>query len=301
MPDSVNAALLSMKTGRPVKIVLNRDEEFTATEHRTAMHLAIKIGLKKDGTLLAKDEAIGYSAFAYMTGGIFNWIHTPYAFFAAHIKVNIDGMVDLYTQASDIGQGHNTVAAMICAEELGIGLDDIRLHLGDTAHTWTDLGAWGSRETLMNGNAIKDAAAQVKEKLIAVARLKLGENIAYDLVAKNKRIYLELRPERGFSYYDIVKDAIKANDGVPLTGEGFKSHTREGEKGKRNLQRHSQTQINVIAPMYYSLSSTEQCNASGCPIESWLLGTLDRWQKRFRQSSRVSSIRVRSVFVHSPQ
>jgi 4-hydroxybenzoyl-CoA reductase subunit alpha len=177
---------------------------------------------------LGKDEGIGYAAFAYMSGGIFNWIHTPYAFSSAHIKVNIDGTVDLYSQAADVGQGHNTVAAMICAEELGIGIEDIRLHLGDTAHAYTDLGAWGSRETLMNGNAIKDAAAQVKEKLIAVARLKLGENIAYDLEAKNKRIYLELRPERGFSYYDIVKDAIQANDGVPLTGTGHYTPHNKG-------------------------------------------------------------------------
>jgi 4-hydroxybenzoyl-CoA reductase alpha subunit len=353
MPDSVNAALLSMKTGRPVKIVLDRDEEFAATEHRTGMHIAMKIGLKKDGTLLAKevkvitnggaytglgattlylvgtfitmpyttpnyrydacrtytntvwassvrgfgavsalfasetqldraahdlgidpleirrinavtpgyeapgqykfescgvlpciekmqervkekwpklekDEGIGYAAFAYMSGGIFNWINTPYAYSSAHVKVNVDGMVDLYTQASDIGQGHNTVAAMICAEELGIGLKDIRLHLGDTAYTYADLGAWGSRETLMNGNAIKDAAAQVKQKLIEIARLKLGENIAYDLVAKDHRIYLELRPERGISYYDLVKDAIQANDGVPLTGVGHYTPHNKG-------------------------------------------------------------------------
>jgi len=353
MPDSISAALLSMKTGRPVKVVFNRDEEFTATEHRTGQHMAIKIGLKKDGTIVAleikaltnggaftalgattlyltgtfgtmpykipsyrydgvrtytntvwgtsirgfgavpakfitetqldraahdlgidpldiriknavepgyqapgqytfescaikpclekmkerakekwpklqKDEGIGYAAFAYMSGGIFNWIDTPYAYSSAHVKVNIDGTVDLYTQASDIGQGHNTVAAMICAEELGIGIKDIRLHLGDTAHTYTDLGAWGSRETLMNGNAIKDAAAQVKNKLIEIARLKLGENIAYDLVAKNHRVYLELRPERGLSYYDLVKDAIKANDGVPLTGVGHYTPHNKG-------------------------------------------------------------------------
>jgi 4-hydroxybenzoyl-CoA reductase alpha subunit len=353
MPDSICAALLSMKTGKPVKVVFNRDEEFTATEHRTAQHLAIKIGFKKDGTIVAKevktitnggaftalgattlyltgtfitmpyktpnyrfdgvrcytntvwgtsirgfgavpalfcsetqldraahdlgidpleirrinavtpgyeapgqykfdscgilpciekmavrvkekwpklekDEGIGYSAFAYMSGGIFNWIDTPYAYSSAHVKVNIDGTVDLYTQASDIGQGHNTVAAMICAEELGIGIKDIRLHLGDTAHTYTDLGAWGSRETLMNGNAIKDAAAQVKNRLIEIARLKLGENIAYDLVAKNHRVYLELRPERGLSYYDLVKDAIKANDGVPLTGVGHYTPHNKG-------------------------------------------------------------------------
>ena len=42
MPDAVNAAILSMKTGRPVKIVFNRDEEFTTTEHRTAQNIALK-------------------------------------------------------------------------------------------------------------------------------------------------------------------------------------------------------------------------------------------------------------------
>jgi len=353
MPDSVNAAVLSMKTGRPVKIVFNREEEFTTTEHRTPMHLSIKIGLKKDGTLLAKevkiitdggaytglgattlylagtwitfpyktpnyrydgfrtytnkvwassvrgfgavsalyasetqldraahdlgidpieirrknamtpgyeapgeykvesagilacidkieqrvkekwaklgkDEGIGFAAFAYMSGGIFNWIDTPYAFSGAMVKVNIDGTVDLFTQASDIGQGHNTVSVMICAEELGIGIEDIRLHPADTATTLTDLGAWGSRETLMNGNAIKAAADEVMDKLLDVARMKLVGNLVYDLDAKDKRIYLALRPERGFSYYDIVKDAIKENDGKPLIGIGHYTPHRKG-------------------------------------------------------------------------
>jgi len=353
MPDSTSAALLSMKTGRPVKIVYNREEEFTTTEHRTGMHIAIKLGLKKDGTIVARelkvitdggaytglgatalylsgifqtfpykipnyrydafrtytnkvwgtsvrgfgatptvfcaetqldraakelgidsleiryknvmepgyeapgqykvdscgikpciekmkervkekwpkladDEGVGYAAFAYMSGGIFNWIDTPYAYSGARVQVNIDGTVDLFTQASDIGQGHNTVAVMICAEELGIGLEDIRLHPADTATTPVDLGAWGSRETLMNGNAIKMAAGQIKQKLVDLARAKLGENIAYDLVARDKRIYLELRPERGFSYYDIVRDAIKLNDGEPLIGTGHYTPHNKG-------------------------------------------------------------------------
>ncbi len=68
----------------------------------------------------------------------------------------------------------------------------------------------------------------MKQKLIDIARLKLGENIAYDLVARNKRIFLELRPERGLSYYDLVKDAIRQNDGVPLTGTGHYTPTTRG-------------------------------------------------------------------------
>ena len=119
--------------------------------------------VKEKWTDLAKDEGVGYACFAYQCGGIFNWIDTPYAFSGAMIKVNIDGTVDLFTQASDIGQGTNTVSVMICAEELGIGIEDIRLHPADTATTPVDLGAWASRETMMNGNAIKEAAAAGKE------------------------------------------------------------------------------------------------------------------------------------------
>ncbi len=81
---------------------------------------------------------------------------------------------------------------------------------------------------MMNGNAIKAAAAEVKKILIRVAQMKLGENIVYDLEAKNKRIYLAIRPERGFSYYEIVKDAIKENDGQPLIGIGHYTPHRKG-------------------------------------------------------------------------
>jgi CO/xanthine dehydrogenase Mo-binding subunit len=353
MPDSTTAAILSMKTGRPVKVVFNREEEFTTTEHRMGLHLANKIGLTKDGKILAREckvitdggaytglgatalylagifqtfpynipawrydafraytnkvwatsvrgfgavptvycaetqldraakdlgidpleirrrnlmdpgyeapgqykvescgirpcvekmmervkekwpkleegEGIGYSGFAYMSGGIFNWIDTPYAYSGARIQVNIDGSVDLFTQGADIGQGHNTVCVMICAEELGIGIEDIRLHPGDTATAPVDLGAWGSRETLMNGNAIKMAAGQVKQKLVDLARARLGENIAYDLVCKDHRIYLELRPERGFTYYEMVASAIKMNDGEPLIGTGHYTPHNKG-------------------------------------------------------------------------
>jgi CO/xanthine dehydrogenase Mo-binding subunit len=37
-----------------------------------------------------------------------------------------------------------------------------------------------------------------------------------------------LRPERGLSYYDLVQDAIRANDGVPLTGTGHYTPHNKG-------------------------------------------------------------------------
>lgn len=52
--DQVAAALLSMRTGRPVKISLSREEEISATRVRAAMTMDVKTGVKKDGTIVAQ-------------------------------------------------------------------------------------------------------------------------------------------------------------------------------------------------------------------------------------------------------
>jgi CO/xanthine dehydrogenase Mo-binding subunit len=48
---NVLAALLSKKTGLPVKIEFNREENFLSTHHRYPTVLYLKYGVKKDGTL----------------------------------------------------------------------------------------------------------------------------------------------------------------------------------------------------------------------------------------------------------
>ena len=54
----------------------------------------------------------------------------------------------------------------ILADTLGLKMADIRLTAADTAMTpQADLGTWGSRVTLMAGNAVLDAAQKIKAKL----------------------------------------------------------------------------------------------------------------------------------------
>jgi 4-hydroxybenzoyl-CoA reductase subunit alpha len=163
-----------------------------------------------------------------MSGGIFNWFDTPYAFSSAIVRINIDGKVDLFTGANEIGQGSDTTLSMICAEALGVKLDDIRIHSADTGICPPDLGAWGSRETLMNGNAVKRAAEDAKNQIIEFAAAKMGPNIVYDLDIKDGWIHLVDRPERGVSYYDIVKEAIRGKDGEAIIGRGHYTPHRKG-------------------------------------------------------------------------
>ena len=49
------ASLLSIKTGRPVKIICSRDEVFSCTRYRNPMSIWLRTGTRKDGTLMARD------------------------------------------------------------------------------------------------------------------------------------------------------------------------------------------------------------------------------------------------------
>jgi len=183
--------------------------------------------IKTKGDLPA-NSGIGIAAYGFMSGGIFNWFDTPYAFSSAVIQVNVDGKVDLFVGSQDMGQGSNTTMAMICAEELGVNVGDIRLHMGDTDKCPVDLGAWGSRETLMQGNAVKMAAAEAKKQILEFAAAKMTPNIVYDLDIKDGWIHLIARPERGLAFNEVVKEVIRGRDGQPIVARGHYTPHRKG-------------------------------------------------------------------------
>ena len=74
--------------------------------------------------------------------------------------------VTVYTGANEIGQGSDTVMAMIAGEILGLSVADITVISGDTALCPIDLGAYSSRQTLMTGNATKQAAESMKTQIL---------------------------------------------------------------------------------------------------------------------------------------
>lgn len=60
------SAVLSRKAGRPVKMTYTREEEFTSTAHRHGVTVNHKIGVKKDGTIMAVDSRF------FADGGAYN-------------------------------------------------------------------------------------------------------------------------------------------------------------------------------------------------------------------------------------
>ncbi|GAB4289157.1 MAG: xanthine dehydrogenase family protein molybdopterin-binding subunit [Myxococcota bacterium] len=184
---------------------------------------------KRKRKLKKKNTGLGIGCYSFISGGVFNWFNTQYPFSAAEVRAFSDGTAHLLTMASDIGQGSDTALMQILAEELGLEMKDIRLTTADTAMTpQADLGTWGSRVTLMAGNAVIDAARQIKEKLFSVISARYNLNVIYDIECKGGRVYAKGKPDRGMSFGEAVAMAQKADRGKPLIARGYYTPRNKG-------------------------------------------------------------------------
>ncbi|MCD6305387.1 MAG: molybdopterin-dependent oxidoreductase [Deltaproteobacteria bacterium] len=170
---------------------------------------------------LKPGQGIGIGCYSFISGGVFNWFNTQFPFSAAEIRAYADGTVHYLTMASDIGQGSDTVLKQILAEELGLRMEDIRITSADTAMTpQADLGSWGSRVTLMAGNAILDAAKKLKAQLFGAVSARFNLNVIYELECKDGRVQAKGRPEKGVSFGEAVAMVQKANRGEQVVVRG---------------------------------------------------------------------------------
>ena len=113
------------------------------------------------------------------------WNELPQS--VVHLKVDFDGRVVITSGASDIGQGSDTMLAMIVAEVLGIGLERIFVLAADTLLTPVDLGSYSSRVTFMAGNAAKDAAENLRNEIAQTISKNSGVPVD-ELIFKHGRI-----------------------------------------------------------------------------------------------------------------
>ncbi|MGH8137020.1 MAG: molybdopterin cofactor-binding domain-containing protein [Steroidobacteraceae bacterium] len=87
----------------------------------------------------------------------------------AWIRVDADGSVTAFTGKVEFGQGIRTALLQVVAEELELPLDRLSLVTADTARTPDEGYTAGSHSVQDSGAALRNAAAQVREILIAEA------------------------------------------------------------------------------------------------------------------------------------
>lgn len=145
-------------------------------------------GWKERRNQLPPGRGMGMGCSHYVSGAANSIIRSDMPHSTVNIKIDRDGGVVVYTGASDIGQGSDTMVAQIVAEVLGIGLGRIRVIAADTDLTPIDIGSYSSRVTFMNGNASLRAAQDVKKKIVAAAAVKM--NCApEDVIMREDRVW----------------------------------------------------------------------------------------------------------------
>ncbi|HID04283.1 MAG TPA: hypothetical protein EYP20_00605, partial [Aigarchaeota archaeon] len=128
---------------------------------------------------------------------------------AASIKIHPTGRVTVALGTVPQGQGHETVAAQIVADQLGIPPEDIEVLPGFDSHTHPfggESGTYASRFAVVGTGALVGAATRLKEKILKIAAHQL-EARPEDLEIDNGRIYVKDSPER----YITLKEVARAS------------------------------------------------------------------------------------------
>jgi 4-hydroxybenzoyl-CoA reductase subunit alpha len=108
-------------------------------------------------------RGVGIAGSTYISGTNYPIYPNEMPQSAVQMQIDRSGRVAVFSGASEIGQGCDSVVAYIAAEELGVPLDYVRVMRGDTDFTPVDLGAYSSRVTFMLGNAAIDAARKLRK------------------------------------------------------------------------------------------------------------------------------------------
>lgn len=104
----------------------------------------------------------------------------------AEVVIHPDGGVDAKSATQDIGTGTRTLIALIAAEELGLELEQVRAHLGDT-NLPPGRASGGSTTASSTSPAVKAAARKAKRQMFEKIAPALGVE-AGQLRTENGRV-----------------------------------------------------------------------------------------------------------------
>ncbi len=136
------------------------------------------------------------------------------------IKIDDFGTVNVFTGATDMGQGADTVIAQIVAEELGVRVEDIVvIHTNTDVCPW-DVGAHASRTTFVAGNSARGAAKKLKSQILEIAQKILGESIE-NLDIRDRIIFSKKDPEKKSPIGKLLRAAHYTSSGNMIMAENF--------------------------------------------------------------------------------
>jgi xanthine dehydrogenase molybdenum-binding subunit len=152
------------------------------------------------------------------------------------LKMDDFGKVDVFTGATDMGQGSDTVVAQIVAEELGLRVEDIHVIHSDTDVCPWDVGAHASRTTFIAGNAALGAAKKLKARILEMGAKQL-ETPLEKLALVDRCVVDRDDPQKRIEIGKLLRKAHFSHGGQMLMAEHFYDPANEnmGKDFKGNM------------------------------------------------------------------
>jgi carbon-monoxide dehydrogenase large subunit len=124
------------------------------------------------------------------------------------VRIDPDGGATVSAGTSAHGQGHATSFAMIVADRLGIPVEQVRYVQSDTAVVPSGGGTGGSRSLQMGGNAVGQAADEVRDQAreLAARMLEVDE---VDVVLEDGRFGVAGVPDVGVDWARLAAFATE--------------------------------------------------------------------------------------------
>jgi aerobic carbon-monoxide dehydrogenase large subunit len=132
----------------------------------------------------------------------------------AIVRVQPTGAVDVFVGSGSHGQSLETTVAQVVAEHLGVDIDDVTVHQGDTDSAPFGAGTGGSRSGPILSGAARQAALEVRAKAVEIAA-HLLEAAPDDLDVEAGRISVRGTPTRAVALADVAATAYLNSDALP--------------------------------------------------------------------------------------
>jgi carbon-monoxide dehydrogenase large subunit len=129
----------------------------------------------------------------------------------AVVRMEPSGAVTVHSGIASQGQGQETTLAQVCAAELGLPVERVRVVLGDTSECpYSSYGTAASRGAAVGGSAVALAARGLREKLLALAA-HLLEVRPEDLEPAGDGLRVRGAPARAVRHADLAREAYLAH------------------------------------------------------------------------------------------
>jgi carbon-monoxide dehydrogenase large subunit len=130
-------------------------------------------------------------------------------FEGADVRVDPGGTVFVRVGVAAQGQAHETTLAQVCAERLGVDVEQVTVLGGDTDLVGFGMGTIASRVAAVAGPAVARSADEVahRARLVAAERLECAPD---DVVLAGGRVFVKGAADRGLSLGEVARAAVRS-------------------------------------------------------------------------------------------